>query len=76
MYDSYAFRHYLVHLQLHVAARQVDDLDFLDDLNALRRGVLSHRLLYSASLNKPDATAIRLYATKRAVRDFNALQML
>uniref|UniRef100_A0A0A9Y1Q3 Serine protease gd n=1 Tax=Lygus hesperus TaxID=30085 RepID=A0A0A9Y1Q3_LYGHE len=75
MYESFAFQHYLCHLQLHTPVRQADDSDFLDDLNALRRGVLSHRLAYSAVINTPDEHAVRLFATKRAVKLYNEHQI-
>lgn len=76
MYDSYVFRHCLIHIKMGESVRHREDAEFLAELNLLRRGSLPFRLSRSAYLNAPDPAAIRLFATKEAVQNFNDAQML
>lgn len=76
VYESPVFQHCLLHLQLFEPARQREDPLYFEDLEKLRRGILSYRLSRSATLNKEDPNAIRLFSTKRAVSAFNASKML
>ncbi|RNF06228.1 putative PIF1 helicase-like protein [Trypanosoma rangeli] len=75
-YESPVFQHCLLHLRLQEPVRQMDDPSYLEDLNKLRFGVLTHRLSRSALHNPEDPNAIRLFPVKRAVAAFNALKML
>ncbi|ESL06962.1 PIF1 helicase-like protein [Trypanosoma rangeli SC58] len=75
-YESPVFQHCLLHLRLQEPVRQMDDPAYLEDLNKLRYGVLTHRLSRSALQNPEDPDAIRLFPVKRAVTAFNALKML
>ncbi|CCW62809.1 unnamed protein product [Phytomonas sp. EM1] len=76
MYESYAFRNFLLHVQLGESARHRVDVDFLRDLNLLRVGILTYRLSRSFILNPEDDGAIRLFATRRSVKAYNRKQML
>ncbi|RNF25195.1 putative PIF1 helicase-like protein [Trypanosoma cruzi] len=76
VYESATFEHCLLHLRLSEPARQREDPEYLEDLNKLRRGILTHRLSRSAVHNPEDPDAIRLFPVKRAVTAFNASKML
>ncbi|RNF19081.1 putative PIF1 helicase-like protein [Trypanosoma conorhini] len=75
-YESPVFQHCLLHLRLLEPARQMGDPAYLEDLNKLRFGVLTHRLSRSALQNPEDPDAIRLFPVKSAVTAFNASKML
>ncbi|EKF33237.1 PIF1 helicase-like protein, putative [Trypanosoma cruzi marinkellei] len=76
VYESTTFEHCLLHVRLSEPARQREDPEYLEDLNKLRRGILTHRLSRSAVHNPEDPDAIRLFPVKRAVTAFNASKML
>ncbi|CCW70641.1 unnamed protein product [Phytomonas sp. Hart1] len=76
MYESYAFRNFLLHVQLSESTRHRIDAGFLQDLNLLRVGILTYRLSRSFVLNREDDSAIRLFATRRSVKAYNEQQIV
>ncbi|KAG5496220.1 hypothetical protein JKF63_02521 [Porcisia hertigi] len=75
MFESWCFRHHLLHVQLREPLRQQDQT-FSDALNQLRQGRLPYRLSRSAFLNAPVKNAVRLMPTKAAVKNYNDHRML
>lgn len=75
MFEGLAFQKFLLPVELREQRRQLDG-QFLAELNELRRGVLPHRLSRSAVLNPPAHDAVRLFATRSAVMNYNECKML
>lgn len=75
IFESPLFLTCLLHLQLCEVKRH-GDTAFLNDLNKLRQGVLTRRMMRSALVNPEDPNAIQLYPTRRSVAAFNESKML
>nr|CCC95991.1 unnamed protein product [Trypanosoma congolense IL3000] len=76
IFESEIFLHCLIHVQLCQPARHQGDMDFLKDLEELRRGVLTKRMMRSVFLNPEQPNAIRLFPTRRSVATYNHIKML
>ncbi|ORC88320.1 PIF1 helicase-like protein [Trypanosoma theileri] len=75
LFESPVFQKCLIHIWLNEPSRHIEDVDFLNDLRKLRRGILTYRLSRSAILNPADPNAIHLFPTRRAVSAFNDAKM-
>lgn len=75
MFESFSFQNYLLHLEF-VQIRRQKDAVFAEALNKLRLGELPTLIARSAVLNKERKKAVRLFATKSAVREYNSLKMM
>lgn len=74
MFESYVFQKYLLHAEF-VNIRRHNDSQFAIALNQLRIGELSPLIAKSSVQNKEQEKAIRLYAIKNAVNQYNRIKM-
>lgn len=75
LFDSPAFQQHLLHVQLLQVHRHKDPL-FLEALNRLRIGELPTAISRSCVNAKEDPEAIRLFARRKTVKEFNDQRML
>eukprot|EP00796_Vickermania_ingenoplastis_P013273 gene13273-9115_t len=75
MFESYAFQNFLLQVEL-LCSHRHQDPKFVEALNRLRIGELPKMLAQSASINKENPLAVRLFATKNFVRQHNDSKMM
>lgn len=75
MFESYAFQNYLLHAEF-VNVHRHRDIPFVKALNRLRLGEFPALIAKAAVHNPENEKAIRLFATKNSVLQYNRLKMM